>query len=285
MAGRLDDYVAIVDDDPALNALLVAALERRGFRARGFTRPVEAFYELLDAPPAALVVDLCMPDLDGFDFFRRMQSSCPDVPVIMITAEDSVQARMLRRALPGMGGAAFLPKPIEMDGFLATVARVSRLTPAVPAPAAGASVAVAAVDPVLSLVRETHVWVRDPVEERARACGQRFGEVPSIQAVLVAAHETLGARWLAELLGRLGGHRPPGIAADTPLLLVGGTVVDCRAGDLLLCCATLEDAYALARALDETLRAAGRREPLAAELYLRSADGGFALEDTDIAAG
>jgi CheY-like chemotaxis protein len=77
--------VLYVDDEEALVALVTRTLGRLGYTVTGRTNPIEAL-ELFRANPAAfdaVVTDLAMPQLSGFDLATRMLAIRPELPIIM----------------------------------------------------------------------------------------------------------------------------------------------------------------------------------------------------------
>lgn len=111
--------VVVIDDDPLHLDMLVTLLERHGFAAAGFTASRDALYHLLDHPAALAVVDLCMPDLDGLDLVRRLQVSCPDLPVVAISGQDNAGPSL--RAMRDAGAVTSLRKPLVPAGFIQAV--------------------------------------------------------------------------------------------------------------------------------------------------------------------
>src|SRR5262249_54825980 len=114
-------YIAIVDDDRPTVDLFAKALARAGFLVRGYSDPSDGLYRLFDEPPAALVVDLKMPVLNGLDFVKRMQVSCPGVPIIVVTGSDDADAKTLSRARRDFGVSTFLRKPVAMRDLVRAV--------------------------------------------------------------------------------------------------------------------------------------------------------------------
>ena len=114
-----DRPVVVIDDDPNHLEMLVTVLERAGFVAAGFTNSRDALYHLIDHPAALAVVDLCMPELDGLELVRRLQVSCPDLPVIAISGADRVNNFM--RLMRESGAVRSLSKPITPAAFVAAV--------------------------------------------------------------------------------------------------------------------------------------------------------------------
>jgi len=82
--------VLVVDDDPNSLKLMNAALSQLGYRAICLADAEEALRMAERAPPSAVVLDLLMPTLDGFDFLERLRSSPANrtTPVLVWTVKD-----------------------------------------------------------------------------------------------------------------------------------------------------------------------------------------------------
>ena len=116
-------YIAVVDDDQPTVGLFTKALGRAGFAVRGYSNARDGLYRLFEEPPAALVLDLNMPELNGFDFVKRMQVSCPDVPIIVVTGSDGDDAKVIQRARRELNIATFLRKPVSISDLVGAVGK------------------------------------------------------------------------------------------------------------------------------------------------------------------
>ncbi|MBI3517145.1 MAG: response regulator [Proteobacteria bacterium] len=114
-----DAPIVVIDDDPTHLAMLLTALERAGFLAKGFTSPRDGLYHLIDHPAALAVIDLCMPELDGLELVRRLQVSRPELPLIAMSGADG--ARSYLRSMRDSGATTSLRKPLMPDRFVAAV--------------------------------------------------------------------------------------------------------------------------------------------------------------------
>lgn len=123
--------VVVVDDSAANLRVLTRLLEDAGLTAvEGFTEGRYALDRCLDVPPDLLLLDLRMPELDGFAVLRALRSSLPAgafLPVLVLTGDDDSETR--QRALAAGAGPAGPVKPIGPCGPVAPVAPVSPLSP------------------------------------------------------------------------------------------------------------------------------------------------------------
>ena len=124
---RLEDVarkrVLVVDDDPPVRGMLSAALRRHGFRVLLAGDGAEAERALTLHRPHLILLDLMMPEVNGWDFLQRMQETGLKgaVPIIVISAH----LRNDPQALLKMGVSAILPKPFQLDELLDLVNHLS----------------------------------------------------------------------------------------------------------------------------------------------------------------
>ena len=112
--------VLLVDDDRASLDLMVAYLEGSGLRLERATDGVEALRLTRELRPAALVLDIRMPRLDGWQVLDRLQVD-PDTAGIPIVVASVVDDRARGLAL---GAVAYLQKPVSRDDLLTALADV-----------------------------------------------------------------------------------------------------------------------------------------------------------------
>src|SRR4051794_15688105 len=118
--------VLIIDDDPRMAGLL-----QRGLTAEGILVRLEGTGQRgLEAASRsefdAILLDVMLPDMDGFDVCRRLRATGNWVPVLMLTARSEVQDRVA-----GLDGGAddYLAKPFAWDELLARVRALARRPP------------------------------------------------------------------------------------------------------------------------------------------------------------
>lgn len=121
MAGR----VLIVDDDPAVCATLEAAFQQAGFSVALAHNGKQGLDAVAQDPPDAVVLDLVMPVMDGFQVLHHLRESSTSrlLPVVMLTGRDEDGSE-----LEGwMAGAdRYLSKPCEVGRVVATVRELLR---------------------------------------------------------------------------------------------------------------------------------------------------------------
>jgi two-component system OmpR family response regulator len=130
------DDVLVVEDDPQINELVGAYAQIAGFEYRRALNGTEALAEVVRRAPRVIVLDVMLPDVDGFEVCRRIkqqQSAVAGarVPVIFLTAMDNEAAR--RKGME-CGADEYLTKPFDPDRLLESLARYSHGSAQIPAP-------------------------------------------------------------------------------------------------------------------------------------------------------
>lgn len=123
--------VLVVEDDPALARGLCAALRQGGYAVDHEADGAEAVQLALSEPYSLVVLDLGLPGLPGFEVLKAVRAAGSTVPVMVLTARDSVTDRV--RGLD-LGADDYLPKPFDLAEFEARVRALVRRGQAVPNP-------------------------------------------------------------------------------------------------------------------------------------------------------
>lgn len=112
--------VLVVDDQPVNVKLLQRKLERAGMEVLAAYRGDEAIRIAGEHAPDIILLDIMMPEVDGFEVCRRLKEevSTRDIPVIFITAKTSREGKL--KGL-GSGAADYITKPIDLDETIARV--------------------------------------------------------------------------------------------------------------------------------------------------------------------
>lgn len=112
--------VALVDDDPRLLESLADLFESAGYTARGF-ESAEALLAAGLEDIDALVTDIGMPGMDGFELRDRATKARPELPVFLITGRHELIERARARAVDD-----FFRKPFDAQALLAAVGKALR---------------------------------------------------------------------------------------------------------------------------------------------------------------
>jgi two-component system, OmpR family, response regulator MprA len=115
--------VLVVDDDRAVRESLRRSLEFNGYQVTLASDGAEALASIAGAGPDALVIDVMMPRLDGIETTRALRTAGNDLPILVLTARDSVGDRV-----EGLDAGAddYLPKPFALPELLARVRALTR---------------------------------------------------------------------------------------------------------------------------------------------------------------
>jgi two-component system OmpR family response regulator len=122
--------VLVVDDEPNICALLSATLRLIDFDVRVASGGHEALATAVEFEPDLVVLDVMLPDLDGFQVARRLRSgSGPGVPVLFLTARDAVEDRISGLTV---GADDYVTKPFSLEEVvlrIRAILRRSRIEP------------------------------------------------------------------------------------------------------------------------------------------------------------
>lgn len=110
------ERLLLVDDEENLRSMLAAALRHSGFEVVAVAGGREALEAVPAERPDLMVLDVMLPDLDGFEVCRRLRADGSRVPVLFLTARDAVEDRV--RGLT-LGGDDYLVKPFSLEELVA----------------------------------------------------------------------------------------------------------------------------------------------------------------------
>ncbi|HST90044.1 MAG TPA: response regulator transcription factor [Ktedonobacterales bacterium] len=113
----------LVDDDRHITDVLRRALAYEGYGVEVALRGDDALRKALEHPPDLVVLDLMLPGIDGLEVCRRLRASGNQVPILMLTAKDSIPDRV---AGLDQGADDYLVKPMELEELLARVRALLR---------------------------------------------------------------------------------------------------------------------------------------------------------------
>lgn len=114
--------VLIIDDDTRLSAMLADYLAGAGYRVRTAAAGRPGLEDIARTPPDAVILDVMLPDLDGFEICRRIRASS-NVPILMLTAKGEETDRIVGLEL---GADDYLPKPFNPRELLARLKAILR---------------------------------------------------------------------------------------------------------------------------------------------------------------
>src|SRR5574341_472033 len=116
--------ILIVDDDPGTLASLSRAFALEGYTALTASSAARALERLDDEPVDAVLSDVVMPEMDGLAFLARLKERAPEVPVILMSGQATVDTAVKATRL---GALDFVEKPVGLDRLLLTLRNALRL--------------------------------------------------------------------------------------------------------------------------------------------------------------
>ncbi len=115
--------VLVVDDEPNIPDLVATALRYEGFEVDTAATGRAALDKAVNSRPHLLVLDVMLPDLDGFEVARRLRQEGRRIPILFLTARDATEDKV--RGLT-LGGDDYVTKPFSLEELLARVRAVLR---------------------------------------------------------------------------------------------------------------------------------------------------------------
>jgi len=122
--------ILVVEDEPAIADTIVYALSTDGFEPAWCATGAAALAAATERPAALAVLDVGLPDINGFELFRRLQQVDPALPAIFLTARSSEIDRVVGLEL---GADDYIGKPFSPRELVARVRTVLRRVQRVPA--------------------------------------------------------------------------------------------------------------------------------------------------------
>jgi two-component system OmpR family response regulator len=118
-----DAQILVVDDEDNITYLLGTALRHFGFGVLTAGSGREGLALATDAKPDLMLLDVMLPDLDGFEVVRRLRDAGLQVPILFLTARDATEDKV--RGLT-LGGDDYVTKPFSLEEVVARVRAILR---------------------------------------------------------------------------------------------------------------------------------------------------------------
>ncbi len=115
--------VLVVEDDKGVRELIDTVLTSEGFTVRSARDGLEGLLKLRMLKPAALVLDIMMPDVGGLRVLDELAEEHADIPVIVVTGKPQAAAECRKR----LGPENVFDKPFDLDDFIRRIREVSGL--------------------------------------------------------------------------------------------------------------------------------------------------------------
>jgi two-component system nitrogen regulation response regulator NtrX len=123
MSAPVGDLVLVIDDDEAMRKSTVGLLHGRGFKALAADSVGEGLRLFSERRPAAVLLDLKLPDGTGIDVLRELQRQAPGTPVVVVSGYGRVGEAVEAMR---MGAADFIEKPLARERLFEVLGRVLR---------------------------------------------------------------------------------------------------------------------------------------------------------------
>jgi len=113
----------VVDDDPAVTSLLRRGFTYEGYEVLAAGSGAEALTLARERPPALVVLDIMMPEMDGLEVCRRLRQADPSLPILLLTAKDAPGDQI---AGLDIGADDYVTKPFSFEVLAARVRALLR---------------------------------------------------------------------------------------------------------------------------------------------------------------
>ena len=117
--------ILVVDDEPNIVEVIAMALRFQGFEVESAGTGREALAAVTAFKPHLMVLDVMLPDMEGFDVADRLGAQRAGVPIIFLTARDATEDKV--RGLSG-GGDDYMTKPFSLEELVARIRTILRRT-------------------------------------------------------------------------------------------------------------------------------------------------------------
>ena len=117
--------IVVVDDEPSIRELLVASLHFAGYEVETAASGSEAIEVIEKTQPDLIILDVMLPDIDGFTVTRRIRQEGIDAPVLFLTARDDTQDKVMGLTV---GGDDYVTKPFSLEEVVARIRAILRRT-------------------------------------------------------------------------------------------------------------------------------------------------------------
>jgi two-component system, OmpR family, response regulator len=119
------ETLLVVDDEPTVRELLSATLRFAGFTVTSAATGAAAVDSARREPPDLVLLDVMLPDMDGFDVVRKLRAGGGRVPVLFLTARDAPADKVQGLTL---GGDDYVTKPFDLAELIARIRAILRRT-------------------------------------------------------------------------------------------------------------------------------------------------------------
>ncbi|HET8866849.1 MAG TPA: response regulator transcription factor [Agrococcus sp.] len=117
--------ILVVDDEPQIRDLLTTSLRFAGFDVRAVAAGAAAISAVLEDEPDLILLDVMLPDINGFGVTKRLRASGFTSPILFLTAKDDTDDKITGLTV---GGDDYVTKPFSLDEIIARIKAILRRT-------------------------------------------------------------------------------------------------------------------------------------------------------------
>jgi two-component system OmpR family response regulator len=117
--------ILVVDDEPNIRDLLATSLRFAGFAVRTVANGAAAISAVIEEEPDLIILDVMLPDINGFGVTKRLRASGYTSPILFLTAKDDTEDKITGLTV---GGDDYVTKPFSLDEIVARIRAILRRT-------------------------------------------------------------------------------------------------------------------------------------------------------------
>jgi len=117
--------ILVVDDEPNIRDLLATSLRFAGFAVRTVPNGAAAISAVIEEEPDLIILDVMLPDMNGFGVTKRLRASGYTSPILFLTAKDDTEDKITGLTV---GGDDYVTKPFSLDEIVARIKAILRRT-------------------------------------------------------------------------------------------------------------------------------------------------------------
>ena len=117
--------ILVVDDEPNIRDLLITSLRFAGFQVRAVSNGAQTISAVLEEEPDLIVLDVMLPDMNGFSVTKRLRGAGYTAPILFLTAKDETEDKITGL---NAGGDDYVTKPFSLDEIVARIQAILRRT-------------------------------------------------------------------------------------------------------------------------------------------------------------
>ena len=110
--------ILVVDDEPNIRDLLITSLRFAGYQVRAVANGAQTISAVLEEEPDLIILDVMLPDMNGFSVTKRLRGAGYTAPILFLTAKDDTEDKI---AGLNAGGDDYVTKPFSLDEIVARI--------------------------------------------------------------------------------------------------------------------------------------------------------------------